>query len=132
MLPKLRIEFRTFRPRGLTRVLGLQKPPLVSPDEVYRQLNYVMKYVEEHGCRSLLVERHYIDRDYIEDHSVFYSRCLVPYTNSCQRVHFFKLSRPDLKGAFDKIVITGLRKGKDKYRQACREFSDENYLGFVV
>jgi hypothetical protein len=132
VLPKLRINFRIFGRTKLTGVLGLQKPPLVSRDVVYRQLDYVEKYAGAHGCKSLLVEGHYIDRDYMEDYSVFYSRSLVPYRNWCQRVHFFKLSRSELKRAFDKIVMTGLRKGKDEYRQACREFSNENYLGFVV
>ena len=40
----------------------------------------------------MLVEEHYIDRDHMEDHSVFYSRNLYPYSNFCRRVHFFTIA----------------------------------------
>jgi len=41
------------------------------------------------------VEQHYIDRDHIEDHSVFYSKSLYPYPNFCCRVHFFSLGKEE-------------------------------------
>ncbi len=54
------------------------------------QLRYLERYARELDCGCLAIESPYIDRDYIEDHSAFYSKNLFPYPNSCRRVHFFK------------------------------------------
>ena len=93
MSGRLEQEFRTFGRKSLDKVLELSEPPLVKDEDpdalAFRQLVYVERYLEDLGCKSILIEHDYIDRDYMEDHSVFYSRSLQPYPNRCQRVHFF-------------------------------------------
>ena len=68
-----KIRFVSVDDRTLAEILGLDGPLTASPGETHRQLAYVEKYVRDLGCRSVVVEEHYIDRDYMEDHSVFYS-----------------------------------------------------------
>ena len=54
-----------------------------------RQLKYVFDYVRRLGGHSYAVEPDYIDRDFIEDFSVFYSKCFEQIPNRCLRIHFF-------------------------------------------
>ncbi len=74
----------------LKTALGLSPVPLQSDDESFVQLRYLERYASDLECGCFAIESPYIDRDYIEDHSAFYSKNLFPYPNSCRRVHFFK------------------------------------------
>jgi hypothetical protein len=112
--------------------LQLAAPPLVQPSRALRQFRYVEGYTRDLGCQSIAVEDQYIDRDYMEDHSVFYSKSLYPYANCCRRVHFFSLDTAGVQEALARIIKTGSCSGSDAYRQACREFSEQSYLGFNV
>src|SRR5688572_9391650 len=88
------IEFVDFGKAPLTTLLELKEIPIARDDDPkgdpFPQLSYIERYVAQLQCKSLVIEREYIDRDYMEDHSVFYARCLSRYQNFCQRVHFFK------------------------------------------
>ena len=53
------------------------------------QLTYLGVYLSSLGCKTVVSESHYIDRDYIHDMALFYSRSLRCYPNFCQRLHFF-------------------------------------------
>lgn len=53
------------------------------------QLRYFGEYLAQLQCKTILVETHYIDRDYIYDMASFYARNLRSYPNYCQRLHFF-------------------------------------------
>src|SRR5882672_3448121 len=53
------------------------------------QVRYIQLYLEQLGCKSAVLETHYIDRDFIHDVAVFYSRSLRSYPNYCRRIHFF-------------------------------------------
>lgn len=66
-------------PRGL---IDRDWPPI--------QLGYLGDYLQALGCRTLVIESHYIDRDWIDDLSLFYSRSLRSYSNACQRLHYFR------------------------------------------
>src|SRR5437762_864388 len=68
----------------LTRPIGLiedEWPPL--------QLKYLGNYLSTLGCKTIVVEGHYIDRDYMDDVALFYSRNLRSYPNHCYRLNFF-------------------------------------------
>jgi hypothetical protein len=80
----------------------------------------------------LVVERRYVDRDYMEDHSVFYAKSLYPYPNVCRRAHFFKLPPAEVQTRLRALIQGGGQGDAPAYRQACRQFSEENYLGFCV
>ncbi len=101
-----------------------------------RQLNYVERYVKrpELGCSSVVHEQHYIDRDHMEDHSVFYSKSLRQYRNSCQRLHFFSLNVDELRREINRLRGLALRAPpvEDTFAHACAEFSRLHYIGFAV
>jgi hypothetical protein len=68
----------------------------------------------------------------MEDHSVFYSRSLHPYPNSCRRIHFFSGPLVEIKAELKKLFEFGLRSSEESYRARCRTFSERSYLGFSV
>ena len=45
------------------------------------QLRYLGEYLAQLQCKTVLIETHYIDRDYISDVALFYSRSLRAYDN---------------------------------------------------
>lgn len=133
-VPRLepRIDWHPFGLGTLEKRLELLPLPFTSADEAFLQLRYVEKYAGDLHCLTIAIESHYIDRDYIEDHSVFYSKSLYPYANSCKRVHFFSLGEADVKQRLKEIVETGIHDGEGAYHTKCRIFSEAAYLGFTV
>jgi len=102
-------------PRGLVEI---DWPPT--------QITYLGAYLEHLGCKTLVIENHYVDRDYISDVALFYSRSLRAYPNFCQRLHFFR-------EAFDldrwRHMVVELNGGKTK---TGLEFLQTAYLGFCA
>src|SRR5688572_11680312 len=86
-----RFQFVEFdgNPRVIRRLLQLESPPL----QLGRSVNFDQLYfIERHlrnfqpvGCQSLIVEHHYIDRNFIADYSAFYASSLFNYPNYCRR-----------------------------------------------
>lgn len=103
------------RPSGLADTLW---PPT--------QMVYLGKYLKQLGCRTIVVESHYIDRDYISDVALFYSRSLRGYDNFCQRLHFFSESF-DQKRWID-LVAHGMKSDDSSEVR----FLQAAYLGFSV
>ena len=130
--PKQRIDFYEFGTTLLEDMLCLKKPPLSA--DAFHQLHYLEDYLKDHDqrCLAAVIERHYIDRDYMEDHSVFYSRNLSDYTNACKRVHFFSIAHRSVKRKLRELIRLGKKRGLEKYREACAKFSKDYYLGFAV
>jgi hypothetical protein len=128
----LRVDWFSFELGTLEKALKLSSPPFVNPSKAFRQLRYVEKYAGDLQCKSLAIESHYIDRDYIEDHSVFYSKSLYPYPNSCRRIHFFSLEADAVKHRLFEIVEHAAQQGSIAYKAGCERFSEEAYLGFAV
>ena len=121
-----------FEDRPLAEVLDIPLLPLVARRGPFRQLEYVREYVRDLGCSAILVEGGYVDRDYMQDHSVFYSTSFAQYAPVCRRVHFFKgVAAEDLAKQFD-AVASEARHGAAAYNEACEAFSRANYLGFSV
>ncbi|MBI3864170.1 MAG: hypothetical protein HY290_19985 [Planctomycetia bacterium] len=88
------------------------------------QVAYLAEYLRQLGCKTLVVENHYVDRDYIADVSLFYSRSLRAYPNYCQRWHFFSET-------FDQQTWRRLVTGPSvKARTKATEFLQRQYLGF--
>ena len=53
------------------------------------QAEYLRVYLKEIGCKTVVIEEHYIDRVFMHDHAVFYGRNLRSYPNFTKRLHFF-------------------------------------------
>ncbi len=54
-----------------------------------RQAQYLKVYLEEIGCKTVIVEHHYIDRVFMHDNAIYYARSLRSYPNHTKRLHFF-------------------------------------------
>ncbi len=129
LLPCASGEFVTGK---LKELLKLFAPPLTPINESFTQLRYVEAYANDCECRSIAIESHYIDRDHMEDHSVFYSKSLFPYVNYCRRVHFFSVSVAEAQARLKEIVTKGIRNGVEQYHTECLNFSSSAYIGFAV
>ncbi|MEM6474798.1 MAG: hypothetical protein AAF687_01385 [Pseudomonadota bacterium] len=62
-------------------------------------LTSIFEEASERGCKSVLVEFPYVDRDFSAAFSSFYSTLFRPYKKLCRRLHFFTddLSRLSLQ-----------------------------------
>ena len=133
MSPTPEVNWRSFGSDDCLREsLSLDSPPLQRIDNTFSQLRYIERYASELSCGSIAIESPYIDRDYIEDHSAFYSKNLFPYPNWCRRIHFFKGDVGDVVAALKDAVEIGQRGGIDAYHAACLNVSRDHYLGFCV
>ena len=57
-----------------------------------RQVRFFCEYLAELRACTIVVEHHYIDRDFMEDFAAYYVRCFADYDRRCKRLHFFKNS----------------------------------------
>lgn len=88
------------------------------------QLFYLRVYLTALGCKTIVIEDHYVDRDYIHDVALFYARSLRSYPNYCQRLHFFREQ-------FDNTRWKAMVMQPGTHRESQR-FLQDNYLGFSV
>jgi hypothetical protein len=114
--------------------LKIKAPPFSEAHKAHFQLRYLAAYVADEyiACKSLLIEEPYIDRDHMEDHSVFYSRNLFPYQNYCRRIHFFRLPPAEITNRLRALRDSHRTAGQAAYRSACATFSEDHYIGFAV
>jgi len=61
-----------------------------TPEEIRgkSQPAYLDEYFRHGGVKTIVVERGYVDRDYLEDYAAYYVRCFEPYDRYCSRLHF--------------------------------------------
>lgn len=90
------------------------------------QLRYLADYLTKIGCQTVAVESHYIDRDYIDDVALFYSRSLRSYPNFCTRLHFFRESLG--KRRFNSLIRAASR---GRYNSS-QTYLQQRYLGYCV
>lgn len=101
-----------------------------APIAAIEQLQFVARQAEKNGARSIAFETAYVDRDFMEEFSTFYSRNLTAYRNSCTRLHFFR-TRP-AKTMRELRRLGGGAYSKAEYVTACQQFSRDVYVGFSV
>ena len=83
---------------------------------------YIRRYLDELGCKIIIEEPVYFDRDYLAEFEAFYCKSARGYANTCRRLHFFadaQLDRPMLERALG---------GHAQSAEALRS----TYLGFAV
>ncbi|MDE2823740.1 MAG: hypothetical protein OXK79_09575 [Chloroflexota bacterium] len=90
------------------------------------QLTYLSAYLEQIRCATVLIEDHYVDRDYVEDMAIFYARSLRAYPPYCQRMHFFSETFDETK--WRDLLVRANRGEAENMRQ----WLQESYLGFCV
>ena len=90
------------------------------------QLTYLCAYLEQVRCATVLIEDHYLDRDYVEDMAIFYARSLRAYPPYCQRMHFFSES---FDGTKWRDLLVRANRGE---AENIRQWLQDAYLGFCV
>ena len=96
---------------SLGTILGLDPPPFRTADETFLQLEYLADYIRRPDLsplksRAFVIESHYVDRDFMADHSVLFSSTLRPPPNHCRRIHFFAGKARDVE---KKLMALGPR-----------------------
>jgi len=51
---------------------------------------YFEDYFGTLGAKAVVVERDYVDHDFLEDFAAYYVRCFKDYARKCTRLHFFR------------------------------------------
>lgn len=128
-----RVTFTKFD-RSLREILGLVAPAPVDPNFAFGQLDYLESYLrdDEIECSLVAVEDHYIDRDFMEDFSVFYSRSLSNFDNYCRRLHFFCGDPNLVEREFRELTLSRRKLGSELFKRRSHRFSRRHYLGFSV
>lgn len=121
------------RPR-LDELLDLEVPAGLFAEAAFAQIRYIDDYVRHPGgfARSALLEHRYIDRHWSSDHAAFYARSLRAIGNICRRIHFFRVSHAELASRIGVLQVLAAGLDRAVFDSACRQFSDEAYLGYVV
>lgn len=90
------------------------------------QTQYLRVYLKEMGCKTVVIEQHYVDRVFMQDNAVFYARNLRSYPNFTQRLHFF--SEPFGQPEWKALIA---RAGSGEHA-AVQGMLQKQYLGFSV
>jgi len=73
----------------LTSALHLPNPIII---EEKGQLKCLFNIFEKLGTMTILEEKEYVNRDFLEDYSLHYVRSFTDYRRVCVRLHFFETS----------------------------------------
>lgn len=112
---------------------GFSHVALQSDDAWQQLLNYIspearepasaiLEYLRTAGAVSVIVEQGYLDRDYSEEYSAFYSKVFRRYKKTCTRLHFFSATVEKLDEGLSPRETADL----------IDELGGNHYLGFVV
>jgi len=89
------------------------------------QLMGYLECLDDSPARCAVIERNYIDRDFLDDYVSYYSRCYANHLRKCCRVHFFS---ENIKDEIDDLILNPEQKTT---RVGKKKISDI-YLGFLV
>ena len=112
------MQIRKFSAKALNESLSNQHY-IRSMEDPHFQTLY--GYLRSLGCKKILVENEYVDRDYLDDYANYYSKCFKFYPRFCTRLHFLK-----------KLEDNQIDKCLESYNQSLLKSIQRNYLGFVV
>jgi len=84
---------------------------------------YFEEYFHALDTRTIVIEREYVDHDYLEDYAAYYVRCFQEYKRKTVRLHFFS-------NAFTEAEFKGLL--TDEASTLHTVNLQAGYLGFVV
>jgi hypothetical protein len=88
-----------------------------------QHLSCFQNYFSHIGVKTIVVEKEYVNRDFLEDYSSYYVRSFKQYDRFCVRLHFFKV-------AFDSDEFSEILRGTPKNLKT--EDLQLNYQGFMV
>lgn len=88
------------------------------PDIFHKdQIDYIFRYLKDLNADSVLLEFNYIDRDYLEDYSLYYVKCFKNYGHRCARLHFFskEINHSDFNKLIRETDSTEVKNLQDAY-----------------
>lgn len=95
---------------------------LVSHLGASNQGKYLFDYLKDLGAKKCVLEKEYIDKDYIIDYQKFYSRSFATIGKFTTRIHFFT----------EDFAVGDLKNSLENNDTEYMEHLNEIYLGFVV
>jgi hypothetical protein len=87
------------------------------------RVSYLHGYLEDINAKTIVLERDYMDGDYLDDYASYYVKCYVRYKRRCVRLHFFSTS-------FDETEFLSHIRAKSRDDQP--HSLNSSYLGFIV
>jgi hypothetical protein len=119
-----RIEVHPFTEDGFRRLLG-EGSCGTAPVE---QVRYLARYCTALGAKSLVVERLYVDRHFMDEYALYYSTVFASPGNSVERVHVFSCDLTDEGlGRFFARALECVS-GKDEVERELQP----HYCGFIA
>ncbi len=94
-MPESGWEIRKYVPDELPELLSNLFGARRTTIERKLHLTYLNEYLPKMGVETILVEREYVDRDFLEDFAAYYVRCFAEYPRFCARLHFFAAAFED-------------------------------------
>lgn len=110
---------------GFARTLSAATGGNETPHE---QLDYLARYCAWLGARTVVVEAHYIDRHFLDEHAFYYAKKFDSPRNAVSRVHIFSREFDD--AGLSTMFAERARFKKDRAGLYEAELSDD-YLGFI-
>jgi hypothetical protein len=99
----------------------------VEPPEKHPAVGYLERYLVHLRASAVLVERHYVDRHFLDDFQEYYARSFLAPKPSCRRMHFFAdLSEAELEAWLERGYSS--LEGREEAEKAL----PAKYLGFVI
>ncbi|MDR2472775.1 MAG: hypothetical protein LBD53_04315 [Tannerella sp.] len=105
----------------------LQEKGYINKHDENNRFEYFENHFGELGLFAVVIEHDYRDRQYLEDHSRYYSRCFKHYSRRCARLHFF-IGNNEIafdKPTFESYVLGSLDENEVKNVES-------TYAGFVT
>ena len=81
---------------------------------------YLEGYFQDINAQTIVLERDYIDKDYLEDYAAYYVRSFNSYKRTCIRLHFF--TKAFTEESFNSILSN----------TGDNELTSNDYVGFIV
>lgn len=124
-MPMISYLVSSFEKQTITNLVrecfGYDFPDIFSKDQV----DYLYNYLKILGAEKVLLERNYVDKDYLEDFSRYYVKRFGNDGHKCARLHFFATT------AVDHRHITSILERGSAAAQDIKAL-DDKYLGFMV
>lgn len=124
MVNKAGFDVVAFSAESFCDALGAarhKQKPLAAKDK--RQARYLLGYLDELKAKTLVIEKDYVDRDFLEDYAAYYVRCFPEYKRTCARIHCFTAE----------FAAEDFKKYVAGEESALQEGAlQESYLGFIV
>lgn len=86
---------------------------------------YFSDYFNRVDTQTIVIEKEYVNKDFLDDYANYYVKCFKHYNRFCTRLHFF--NKPFTIKKINNLIL----KNCSNYESSVKDFQD-SYLGFIV